>query len=337
MSGCQLILSGFADEAAFDKTIDQQFAALAAVGLEYLTIRFIDAGNGIRNAVDLDSSELDAVLQQLDAYGLQISSLGSPIGKVKLLDENDGTRNVFVPFDQYLDQQVVNACRVANRLQTRLVRGFSFYHPRGKDPHQYVSAAARRIAKICSVCEEHSLIFGLEVEANLVGQNASTLMAIYEQVASESLVLIFDGGNLVTQGFSTAEILQQFREMLPALGWIHIKDYRATGSHRHQGGYVDEDALQHFVPAGEGDSGYPEILQALNSGFVPLQARLDALGLPGLFADLEPHLKAGGQFGGFSGPDGFGIATRSFCAICDAAGVTYRLRDSESISQARRS
>ena len=34
-------------------------------------------------------------------------------------------------------------------------------------------------------------------------------------------------------------------------------------------------------------------------------------GVPGVFLDLEPHVKGGGQFGGFSGPDGFGVALRA--------------------------
>ena len=43
--GNTILLSGFADEAANQKTIDQQFAALAALGMRYFSIRFIDAGN----------------------------------------------------------------------------------------------------------------------------------------------------------------------------------------------------------------------------------------------------------------------------------------------------
>jgi len=40
----QVILSAFADEAANQKTAVQQFAALAAIGLQYYSLRFIDAG-----------------------------------------------------------------------------------------------------------------------------------------------------------------------------------------------------------------------------------------------------------------------------------------------------
>jgi hypothetical protein len=54
--------------------------------------------------------------------------------------------------------------------------------------------------------------------------------------------------------------------------------------------------------------------------------RLAARGIDGFFMDLEPHLKGGGQFGGFSGPDGFGVATRALCRLLDYVGIPYALR-----------
>jgi hypothetical protein len=47
--------------------------------------------------------------------------------------------------------------------------------------------------------------------------------------------------------------------------------------------------------------------------------------------DLDPHLKGGGQFGGFSGPDGFGVALRNLCKVLDYVGIDYQLRDYDSL------
>jgi hypothetical protein len=47
--------------------------------------------------------------------------------------------------------------------------------------------------------------------------------------------------------------------------------------------------------------------------------------------DLEPHLKGGGQFGGFSGPDGYGVALRALRGVLDEAGVTYDLTGFEDL------
>ena len=54
-----------------------------------------------------------------------------------------------------------------------------------------------------------------------------------------------------------------------------------------------------------------------------------------MFLDLEPHLKGGGQFGGFSGPDGMGVALRSLCRVLDYVGIDYHLRDFDDIQAAR--
>ena len=77
----RVILSGFADEAAPQKTAVQQFAAFAALGLQYYSIRFIDAGSGIKNVMDLSRSEIQKIRHLQDEYGLNVSSIGSPIAQ----------------------------------------------------------------------------------------------------------------------------------------------------------------------------------------------------------------------------------------------------------------
>jgi len=62
---------------------------------------------------------------------------------------------------------------------------------------------------------------------------------------------------------------------------------------------------------------------------------LKRLGVPGVFLDLEPHLKGGGQFGGFSGPDGMGVALAGLCRLLDYVGIEYHRRDFDDIRAAR--
>ena len=331
MSQCELLLTGFADEASESKLVAEQFSVVSALGLKYLSLRFIDAGNGIKNAMDLNPDEIGVVQRELKRFDLQVSSLGSPIGKVKLFDFDDGTSNQFFEVDDYLENHVHKACRLAQSFGTKLIRGFSFYHPRGEKPQQYVADAASRLASISEICDEYGLTFGLEVEANLIGQNAEMLTQIHNAVDSNAMVLIFDGANLVTQGFSTAEIVEQFSQMLPALGWIHIKDY-SSNTTGEKLDYVDEESLNRFVPAGEGDSDYLTILKMLAENYPAIKSRLDARGIVGVFADLEPHLRQGGQFGGYSGPDGFGVAARAFVALCENASVRCELTTLEEMS-----
>lgn len=329
-----VIISGFADEAANQKTAEQQFSAFAALGLQYYTIRFIDAGNGIKNVMELNKSEISRVRRLSDEYGLNVSSIGSPIGKVKLLDVDDDTTNRYVPFKQYLAKDVKKVCELAHAFETKLIRGFSFYHPKGTDPQEHISQAVDQLSQIAEACHRCDVTFGLELEANLVGQTGELLQEIHRRVNHPAMVLIFDAANVVCQGFSTDEVFQQYLAMKKGLGWLHIKDYRHPKPAQRVG-HVDEEALKYFVPADIGDSGHEAILRDFADAIPALERRLKRRGIPGVFLDLEPHVKGGGQFGGFSGPDGLGVALRGLCRTLDYIGIDYHLRDFDDILASR--
>ena len=328
-----VILSGFADEAANQRTATQQFAAFAALGLQYYTLRFIDVGDGIKNVMKLTTGEITKLRHLEDEYGLNVSSIGSPIGKVKLLDKADGSKNEFIPFKKYLAKDVKRACELAHAFETKLIRGFSFYPPRGSDPLEHLPQAVDQLGQIAETCHRSDLTFGVEVEANLVGQNGKLMAEIFRQVDHPALVTIFDAGNLISQGYTQAETVEQYRLMKPSLGWLHIKDYRSTKPLK-KNGRVDEDALQNFVPVDQGDGAHELILRDFRELVPALTKKLTKRGIPGVFLDLEPHFKKGGQFGGFSGPDGFGVALRALCRVLDFAGLGYHLRDFEDVKAA---
>jgi len=329
-----VILSGFSDEAANQKTAVQQFAAFAAIGLQYYSVRFIDVGSGVKNAMQLTKSEISKVRHLQDEYGLNVSSIGSPIGKVKLLNKPDGTTNKYIPFKKYLANDVKKACQLAHGLETKLIRGFSFYHPKGTDPWDHVPQAVDQLGRIAETCHRSDLTFGLEVEANLVGQNGKLLAEIHRQINHPALVLIFDAANITTQGYSSAETCEQYQAMKSGFGWMHIKDYRIAKPMARQK-HVDEEALRHFVPADVGDSGHETILRDLRELIPSLTRKLRRRGIPGVFLDLEPHVKGGGQFGGFSGPDGMGVALRGLCRVLDYVSIDYHLREFDDIRAAR--
>lgn len=320
----KVLLSGFADESANQKLALQQMCAFAALGMKYYTLRFIDMGNGIKNVMLLDDAEIAKLKELNQEYGLSVSSIGSPIGKVKLLDQDDGTSNRFVPFQKYLKEDVQRACNLANAFGSKLIRGFSFYHPKGESPENYLDQAAEQLGQIADLVDKEGLTFGLEVEANLIGQTGILLAELYKKVNHPAMVLIFDGANLVCTGMTPDQVYAEYEAMKPGLGWLHIKDYRRPAT---VSSHVDEDSLKNFVPADQGDSGHEKILRDFVNEIPKIEARLSGRGVPGVFLDLEPHLKGGGQFGGFSGPDGFGVALRSLCKVLDYVGIEYSLRD----------
>ena len=329
-----VLLSALADESAFHLTAVEQFTAMAAIGLEYYSLRFIDVGKGVRNVMQLSLAEIQKVRHLEDEYGLNVASIASPIGKVKLVDREDGTKNRFVPFKSYLAKDVRKACDLAHAFETKLIRGFSFYPPKEDDPKDHLEEAADRIGRIAEVCHRSDLTFGLEVEANLVGRTGELLAEIHRRVNHPGLVLVFDAANLIVQGFSPSDVFRQWQAMKPGLGWVHIKDYRKVTTAR-KGQHVEEDALAGFVPADRGAANHEKILADLRGMLPSLSRKLERRGIPGVFLDLEPHVRGGGQFGGTSGPDGMGIALRSLCRVLDRAKIGYHLRNFDDLLAAR--
>ncbi len=326
MPGESVLISGFSDEVAPDKTMEQQFSVMAALGLRYVSMRFVDCGNGIKNVLQLEKREQKILKGRLADFGLRVSSIGSPIGKVKIADVDDGTRNRFVPFDQYLRDDVARAIEAARELDSKLIRGFSFYHPRGSDLEKWIGQSIDQLGQIAALCDENGLTFGVEVEANLIGQTGQILQRIHKQVNSRALLLIFDGGNLVTQGFSEKQIMEQFIDMLPGLGWMHIKDHVSDERPTTASEYVDEEVLNQFVPADRGATGHVLIFNELKRHLTEIGKRLHDREIDGFFVDLEPHLRGGGQFGGYSGADGMGIALRALCRLLESAKIEFELR-----------
>jgi hypothetical protein len=122
--------------------------------------------------------------------------------------------------------------------------------------------------------------------------------------------------------------------MRPYIGWMHIKDYTIDPDLEWTG-VVDEERLKNFVPANVGDAGHELVLRDFREQIPKIEKKMKRLGAPGVFLETEPHLKGGGQFGGFSGPDGMGVAVRALCSVLDYVGIGYHLRDFADIRTAR--
>jgi len=329
-----VLLSALADEAAFHLTAVEQFSALAALGLEYYSLRNIDVGKGVKNVMKLTMAEIQKIRHLEDEYGLNVASIAAPIGKVKLLDKADGTKNAYVSFKQYLAKDVAKACELAHAFETKLIRGFSFYPPKDDRPEDHLEQAVDQLGRIAEACHRSDLTFGLEVEPNLVGRSGKLLAEIHRRVNHPALMLVFDAANLLSQGYSTAEVWREWEAMKPGLGWVHIKDYQRAKNVR-RGGHVEEDKLDNFVPVDRGSAGHERILADLRGMLPALTKKLARRGIPGVFLDLEPHVRGGGQFGGTSGPDGMGIALRGLCGVLDKAKLAYHLRDFDDLLAAR--
>jgi sugar phosphate isomerase/epimerase len=334
----RVILTGFADEAVPDnnfKSVEQQLSVFSGLGLRHFTPRFVNfggEGEKNRNVVTLSDEEVGRLGELIDKYSMSVSSVGSPYGKVKLLDMSDDSTNSFIAKDEYLDR-VARGIAITKALGSRLIRGFSGYPPlvKFRTPAQqrlvfdsYLGAAVEFLGPIVEMCEREGVLFGLEVEANLAGYDGKSLAEIKRQIRSPNLVLVYDGANVLVQGLDP---VKAYHDMKEGIGWFHIKDYMQPGQGPVEWkGIVDEEMLQHFVPADEGQVGHPEIFRDFRGRIPALKRRLARHGVTGVYLDLEPHVKGGGQFGGYSGPDGMRRALDGLRRVLDGADIGYTLR-----------
>ena len=77
-----------------------------------------------------------------------------------------------------------------------MIRGFSFYHPRGTDPTPHLAQASEQLTAIVDKCARAGLVYALEVEANLIGQNGRLMADLARRIVYAVLVLL--GVNLAT-------------------------------------------------------------------------------------------------------------------------------------------
>ena len=73
-------ISGFSDE--INEKIDVQFAHIKTLGIEYFEPRGIDG----TNIADINDEQLKVLKEKMDKNGIKVSSIGSPIGKIKITD-----------------------------------------------------------------------------------------------------------------------------------------------------------------------------------------------------------------------------------------------------------
>jgi len=271
-------LSGFADEISPD--LDEQVALVTSLGLRYIELRSAwDV-----NVLDLDDDQLRRVKTTLGAAGLGVSSIGSPIGKIAITDDNA----------PHLER-MRHAADVAKVFGAPYIRMFSYFMPTGADPDAYRDEVITRIADLAAIAQDAGVTLIHENEKEIFGDIPRRCLDIVEAVNSPSLALTWDNANFVQCG--VRPFTEAYPLLAPHVAYLQVKDALAAD------GTV--------VPAGEGDGEFRQTMRAFA-----------AAGFDG-FVSLEPHLGYGHSLGGFSGPENWTRAFRAFTAILEEEGIAY--------------
>ena len=108
------IFSAFADE--IDSNFEEQLKALKELNIGLIELRGV---NG-KSFIELSDEEVNAVKEQLDSYGIGISALGTPIGKITVDGDFEAHKKLLT---RIMDIGDVLGCKV--------LRMFSFYPAEG--------------------------------------------------------------------------------------------------------------------------------------------------------------------------------------------------------------
>lgn len=260
-------ISGFSDEISED--IQVQFTVLKKLGISCFEPRGI---NG-KNISELSDTEVDELRKNMEQYGIHVSSIGSPIGKVKLTDDWEAHFALF--------QRVVE---IAKRLDSRYIRIFSFYHEGEAWTDVERTEVVTRLKKMIGYAKEKDIILLHENEKDIYGDTKERCLDLMKELSCEHFQAVFDPANFVQCGQNTREAYEMLKDHI---AYMHIKDaWEKDGS---------------VVPAGQGDGNVEYILKDLFAsgyqGYLSLEPHLgNFIGLVQLEQGRELHkLPEGGE------------------------------------------
>ena len=272
-----LLLSAFADEIS--ARLDTSLECLAAHGIRHVELRSVD---GI-NVLNLSEETLAAVREELADHSFSVSSIGSPIGKVRLDS----------PWEERLAglHRALNAAKV---LSAPFVRLFSYYPPGESFSRADRDEIVRRLREQAAIAAEVGVTLLHENEKKIYGDTGRRCAELIRAVDDAHFKAAFDFANFVEVG---DDPLSCWKMLKSNVAYFHVKDCRQD--------------TKKIVPAGQGDGRIREILEDA------VQGRFEG------FLCLEPHLSAAGQSGGFTGINQFADAVGALTGILDEIGCTY--------------
>lgn len=221
----EIKIYAFADEAS--PNIDEQITALKRNGLDGLEIRNVD---GV-NVSDITLEKAKEVKTKLDANGLITWSIGSPIGKIDI--EKDD-------FKAHLEK-LKHTLEIADILESKNIRMFSFYMPEGKDVLDYKNEVIDRLGQMCEIAKTHNVFLCHENEKGIYGDIPERCLEIHKAIPE--LKGIFDPANFVQSNSDTLEAWDMLKDYIY---YMHIKDAKIDGT---------------VVPAGMGDGNVEKVVK----------------------------------------------------------------------------
>ncbi|MDD3947202.1 MAG: sugar phosphate isomerase/epimerase [Clostridia bacterium] len=264
----KVTISGFYDEISFK--LDNQLDALKELGETYMCPRTIDG----KNIADYTAEEFAKTVQpKLDAAGIKFSSIGSPIGKVSITDD-EGYQKQLV--------KLAELVKIAELMDCKYIRIFSFLLPSYDDPAMYRDEVMKKMRGYLDVVKGSKVILLHENEKGIYGNIATRCLDLYQTMDDPQLQLIYDASNFIQCDDDPVAAFELLKDYVV---YYHIKD-------------CDKETKVE-VPVGTGDGNYDYILSELKKrgyeGFMTLEphtAKYAVLRRPVYFIPFMPFILA---------------------------------------------
>jgi sugar phosphate isomerase/epimerase len=241
----QYKLSAFADEIS--DNFETQLKVLKSFNIGYIEARCIENVQ----LIEYSTKDIKEFKNILDGYGIKLSSLASPIGKISIRGD---LKTHYEKFKRTVE--------IAEILEAPYIRMFSYYIDRDTIPGKFKGKVLDELNKYAEYMKNHNIVLLHENEKHIFGDTLERCLFIFKNIKSDKLKAAFDFSNFIQ--CNEKDIYEAYGKLKPYIEYFHIKDA------------ILEDGI--VVPAGQGDGNISAILKdAYKDGF-------DG------FLSIEPHL-----------------------------------------------
>lgn len=221
----KIILSAFADEHS--ESFESQLKFLSESDIGFIEIRGVDG----KNISELNCDEVKNCADTLQKYGIKVSSIGSPLGKISI----DGDIECHM-------EKAKRVFETANTLSCTNCRVFSFYIPEGKTPDECYEKVTEAVSRMLDIADSHGITLCHENEHGIYGESPERAKKLIDTFNGR-LKCVFDMGNFVLDGYKPYP--DAYSVLRNDIKYFHIKDALYEGA---------------IVPAGCGNASIKEIL-----------------------------------------------------------------------------
>ena len=200
-------ISGFTDEV--NGSLDTQIAVAKSLGMHYICPRVIDGKNISAYTCD---EFLQTAKPRLDAAGIGFSSIGSPIGKVGIGDEEGY---------QAQRKKLKELVKIATAMNCKYIRIFSFFVSPKIDYEKAHAIVLRKLKGFLEEVEGTDIVLLHENEKKIYGDTPERALRLYREIDHPQFKLCYDASYYIQCKVDPVKAFEMTKE---ATVYYHMKD-----------------------------------------------------------------------------------------------------------------